>query len=128
MLRTTLLAATLLATPLAALASGDYYADGYRGRAVVVEPSIAVSIGAPLNGFSLFYQSGGYPYVPVAPVYYRAPVVVRAPYYPAPRVQYYPSRNNWHGGGRHHRDDYDRHGRRDHDRGHGHGRGHDRDD
>lgn len=126
MLRTTLLAATLLATPVAALASGDYYADGYRGRAVVVEPSVAVSVGAPLNGFSLFYQSGGYPYVPVAPVYYRAPVVVRAPYYPAPRVQYYRSRNDWHGGGRrHYRDDNDY---RDHDRGRGHGHGHDRDD
>lgn len=122
MLRTKLLAVILLATPVAALASGGYYADDYRGRAVVVEPSIAVSIGAPLNGFSLFYQSGGYPYIPVAPVYYRAPVIVRAPYYPAPRFQYYRSRNDWHGGGRHHRDDNDYY------RGHGHGHGHDRDD
>jgi hypothetical protein len=121
MLRTTLLAAALFVTPVAALASGGYYAGGYSSRVVVAEPSIAVSIGGPLNGFNLFYQSGGYPYVPVAPVYYRAPVVVRAPYYPAPRVQYYyPSRNDWHGGGRHHRDDNDHRGR---GHGHEHGRG-----
>lgn len=128
MLRTTLLAVILLATPVAAIASGDYYAGGHRGRAVVVEPSIAVSIGAPLNGFSLFYQSGGHPYIPVAPVYYRAPVIVQAPYYPAYRVQYSPSRHDWHGGRRHHRDDHERHGRRDRGHGHGHGHGYDQDD
>ena len=122
MLRTTLLAATLLLTPVAALASGGHHGGGY--VLDVAEPSIAVSIGAPLGGFNLFYQSGGYPYVPVAPVYYRAPVVVRAPYYPAHRVHYYPSRNDWHGGGRHHRNDDRHHGRNHngrHDRDHGRG-------
>jgi hypothetical protein len=123
MLRTTLLAATLLATPIAALASGGYYAGGYSSGVVVAQPGIAVSIGAPLAGFNLYYQNGGYPYLPVAPVYYRAPVVVRAPYYPSPRIQYYRSRNDWHGGGRHYRDDNDYR-----DRGRGHGHGHDRDD
>jgi hypothetical protein len=117
MLRTTLLAAALFVTPVAALASGGYYAGGYSSRVVVAEPSIAVSIGGPLNGFNLFYQSGGYPYAPVAPVYYRAPVVVPMPYYPVQRVEYYPSRNDWHGGERHHRHyDNDRRGR-DHGRG-----------
>jgi hypothetical protein len=120
MLRTTLLAAALLATPLAALASGGYYAGGYSNGVVVAQPSVAVSIGAPLAGFNLYYQRGGYPYVPVAPVYYPAPVVVRAPYYPVQRIQYYPSRNDWHGGRHHHREDNDHH-----DRGHGHDRGRD---
>jgi hypothetical protein len=117
MLRTTFLAATLLAMPVAALADGGYHGHGagYSSRVVVAEPNIAVSIGAPLNGFNLYYQSGGYRYVPVAPVYYRAPVVVRAPYYPVQRVLYYPSRNDWHGDERHHRHhDNDRRG---HERG-----------
>ena len=128
MLRTTFLAAALLATPVAAFADGGYHGhgDSYSSRVVVAKPNIAVSIGGPLNGFNLFYQSGGYRYAPVAPVYYRAPVVVQVPYYPAQRVQYYPSRDDWHGGGRHHRDDNDFY--RDHDRSHGHGHGHDRDD
>jgi hypothetical protein len=119
MLRTTLLAAALLATPVATFADGGYHGhgDGYSSRVVVAEPNIAVSIGGPLNGFNLFYQSGGYRYVPVAPVYYRAPVVVQMPYYPAQRVQYYSSRNDWHGDERHHHH-YDN----DH-RGHDHGRG-----
>jgi len=43
MLRTTLLAATLLLTPVAALASGDHHGGGY---VIDAEPSIAVSIGA----------------------------------------------------------------------------------
>jgi len=119
MLRTTFLAAALFATPVAALASGGYYAGDYSSRVIVAEPSIAVSIGAPLNGFNLFYQSGGYPYVPVAPVYYRAPVVVPVPYYPAQRVQYYPSRNDWHGGERRHHRHYDNDGHRGRDRGRG---------
>jgi len=123
MLRTTLLAAALFAAPIAALASGGYYAGSYSSR--VAEPSIAVSIGGPLNGFNLFYQSGGYRYAPVAPVYYapvapvyyREPVVVQVPYYPVQRVQYYPSRNDWHGDERHHhRSDNDHRGR-DHGRG-----------
>lgn len=119
MLRTTFLAAALFATPVAALASGGYYAGDYSSRVVVAEPRIAVSIGAPLNGFNLFYQSGGYPYVPVAPVYYRAPVVVPVPYYPAQRVQYYPSRNDWHGDERHHHRHYDNDGHRGRDHGRG---------
>jgi hypothetical protein len=119
MLRTTFLAATLFVIPIAALASGGHYAGNHNSRVVVTEPRIALSIGAPLSGFNLFYQSGGYPYIPAAPVYYRTPVVVRAPYYPAPRVQYYPSHRDWHGG-RQHREDYNRH-----DRGHGHDRGRD---
>jgi hypothetical protein len=120
MLRTTLLAATLLLAPVVAFASG-----GHRGGYVVdAEPHIAVSIGGgPLN---LHYQSGGYyPYVVAAP-YYRGPVVVRAPYYPAHRVHYYPSRNDWHGGGRHYRNDDRHHGRNQngrHDRDRNHGRG-----
>jgi len=122
MLRTTLLAATLLLAPVAALASGGHHGGGY---VIDAEPSIAVSIGAPLGGFNLVYQSGGYPYAVMAPVYYRAPVVVRAPYYPAHRVHYYPSRNDWHdGGGRHHRNDDRHHGRNHngrHDRDHGRG-------
>ena len=118
MLRTTFLAAALFATPIAALASGGYYADGYSSRAAVAEPSVAVSIGGPLNGFNLFYQSGGYRYAPVTPVYYRAPVVVQVPYYPAQRVQYYPPRNDWHGDERHHHHHYDNdHRGRDHGRG-----------
>lgn len=126
MLRTTFLAAALFATPLAALASGGYYAGDYSSRVVVAEPRIAVSIGAPLNGFNLFYQSGGYPYVPVpyvpvAPVYYRAPDVVPMPYYPAQRVQYYPSRNGWQGGERERR--HHRHYDNDGYRGRDHGRG-----
>jgi hypothetical protein len=116
MLRTTLLAATLFLAPVAAFAW-----DGHRGGYVVdADPRIAVSIGAPRSGFSLYYQSGGYGYVPAAPVYYRAPVVVRTPYYPAHRVHYYPpARHYWHGGARQYCND-DRHG-------HGHGH-HDRDD
>ncbi|WP_310447500.1 hypothetical protein [Thiobacillus sp.] len=124
MLRTSLLAAVLLATPLAALASGGYYAGGHSSRVIVNEPSVAVSIGAPLSGFNLYYQSGGY-YAPVAPVYYHAPVIVPAPYYPPHRVQYYPARHDWHGGGRHHHRDRDDDHR---GRGHGRGHGHDRDD
>ena len=119
MLRTTFLAAALLVTPVAALASGGYYAGDYSSRVVVAEPRIAVSIGAPLNGFNLFYQSGGYPYIPVAPVYYRAPVVVPVPYYPAQRVQYYPSRNDWQGDERHHHHHYDNDGYRGRDHGRG---------
>ena len=119
MLRTSLLAAVFLATPLAALASG-----GHSSRVVVSEPSVAVSIGAPLSGFNFYYQSGGF-YAPVAPVYYRAPVIVQAPYYPPHRVQYYPARHDWHGGGRHHQRDRDDDHR---GRGHGRGHGHDRDD
>lgn len=126
MLRTTFLAAALFATPLAALASGGYHdhGDGYSSRVVVAEPRIAVSIGSPLNGFNLFYQSGGYPYipvpyVPVAPVYYRAPVVVPVPYYPVQRVQYYPSRNDWHGDERRHHRHYDNDGHRGRDHGRG---------
>jgi len=123
MLRTTLLAATLLLTHVATLASGGHHGGGY---VIDAEPSIAVSIGAPLGGFNLFYQSGGYPYAAMAPVYYRAPVVVRAPYYPVHRVHYYPSRNDWHGGGRYHRNDDRHHGRNHngrHDRDRDHGRG-----
>ena len=122
MLRTTLFAATLLLAPVAAFASGGHHGGGY---VIDAEPSIAVSIGAPYSGFNLYYQSGGHAYVPVAPVYYRAPVVVRAPYYPAHRVHYSPSRHDWHDGGRHHRNDDRHHGRhRDgrHDRDRGHGR------
>lgn len=119
MLRTHLLAAALLATPIAALASDGYYAGGYSSGVVVAQPGIAVSIGAPYPGFNLYYQSGGYPYVPVAPVYYRAPVVVHAPYYPPHRVQYYPSRYDRHGGER-----YDRGGHHGHNRSHGYGHGH----
>jgi len=117
MLRTTLLAATLLLAPVAAFASGGHR-DGY---VVDAEPHIAVSIGSgPLN---LYYQSRGYyPYVVAAP-YYRAPVVVRAPYYPAHRVHHYPpARHHWHGDDRHYRND-DRH----HGYGHGHRGRHDRD-
>jgi hypothetical protein len=116
MLRTTLLAATLLLAPVAAFASGGHR-DGY---VVDAEPHIAVSIGSgPLN---LYYQRGYYPYVVAAP-YYRAPVVVRAPYYPAHRVHHYPpARHHWHGDDRHYRND-DRH----HGYGHGHRGRHDRD-
>jgi len=118
MLRTTLLAAALFATPVAALAGGHHDQGGYysnTSRVVVAEPRIAVSIGGgPLNGFNLFYQSGGYRYAAVTPVYY-APVVVRPPYYPMDRIHYRHSHNYWHDDGRH-----DRHGGRHH--------GHDRDD
>ena len=91
MLRTTLLAATILVTPVAAFASGGHYQTGY---VAVAEPRIAVSIGGgQLNGFNLFYQSGGYPYAAAMP-YYPAPVVIRPAYYPAPVVvqpAYYPA-------------------------------------
>jgi hypothetical protein len=123
MLRTALLAAVLLATPLAALASSGYYAGDHR-RVVVTEPRVAVSIGAPHGGFNVYYQSGGY-YAPATPVYYRAPVIVQTPYYPPHRVQHYPVHHDWHGGGRHHRHGYYE---RNHGRGHGYGRGHDHDD
>ncbi len=115
MLRTSLIAAVLLATPFAALASGGYYMGGH-SRVVVTEPSVAVSIGAPLGGFNLYYQSGGH-YAPVAPVYYRAPVIVHTPYYPPPRVQYYRARHDWYGGRHHHRAGYCE---RNHGRGHDH--------
>ena len=111
MLRTTLIAAALLLTPIAALASGDRhgYGDGYEdrhhptSRVVVAQPRIAIAIGgAPFNGFNAYYQSG--PRHVVAAPYYYAPVVVREPYYRGHRVQHRHAHRDWHDGRRNHRD------------------------
>jgi len=124
MLRTSFIAAALLLTPLAALASGDrhgYYEDRYptTSRVVVAEPRIAVAIGGgAYNGFNLLYQSGGYRHPVVMPAYY-APVVVREPYYPPHRAQYRHEHRDWHDDRRHrhNRDRYRGNGGGHYDRG-----------
>lgn len=116
MLRTTLIAAALLLTPVAALASGDRhgYGDGYGdrysapSRVVVTQPRVAISIGgAPFNGY---YQSG--PRHVVAAPYYYAPVVVREPYYRGHRAQHRHAHRDWHDERRNHRHHDRRHDNR----------------
>ena len=123
MLRTTLIAAALLLTPVAALASGDRhgYDEGYgdrhstSSRVVVAPPRIAISIGGdPLSGFNGYYQGGGYRHAVAAPYYY-APVVVREPYYRdyrGHRAHHRHAQRDWHDDRRDYRDRDRRHDNR----------------
>ena len=118
MLRTLLIASTLLASSGAALSSQAYV----QGGVVSVDPSFAVSYGSgPYNsGFSVMYSSGGVPYWGVPYGYGPAPVIV----VPPPRYRVYavpPGHAYKHGyghgwKGRDYRDDrrdFYRDGRRD---------------
>ncbi|MDP1927533.1 MAG: hypothetical protein Q8K62_03380 [Thiobacillus sp.] len=122
MLRTSLIAAALLLTPVAAVASGDRYdyGEGYgdrhgtSSRIVVAPPRIAISIGSgPRSGFNGHYQEGYRP--AVAAPYYYAPVVVREPYYRdyrdhrGHRAHHRHAHRDWHGDRRDYRDRDRRH-------------------
>lgn len=109
MLRTLLIATTLLAASGSALASDREY-----GRVVTVEPHFSVSFGSRhQDGFRVLYESGGSHYWTYTTHHPSHVIVLPPDHYRAQPVYYKPKhhRHDWHdddwgqgrGHGRHHR-------------------------
>jgi hypothetical protein len=126
MLRTLLIASTLLAASGTAFAHGDY---SY-GRVVTVEPRFVISFGVrQADGFSILYESGGSRYWTYSPYRPGRTIVLPPPY----RIQHAHHYRDY-GGGWDNRRDWDdrrdgwRDDRRDHRRDYREHRRHDRHD
>lgn len=123
MLRTFILAASLLAASGTAFAHGDY---GHRhARVISVEPNFVISFGTRHHdGFRILYESGGHRYWTHS--YHRpGPVIVLPPRHVT--HVYHPYRHDWDDrrDWRHDRRDWrheHRHDKHDHRRGHRHHR------
>lgn len=125
MLRTLLIAATLLSTSGAALARDSY---DY-GRVVSVEPHFSISFGTRHHdGFRVLYESGGDHYS-THTTYRPSHTIVLPPRHQVHHVYYYSDygrgRDSWHKGSRYRGDGDD--DRRGNNRGHRDHRQHGRD-
>jgi len=100
MLRTLLIATTLLTASSASFAHGGDY--GY-GRVVSVEPHFVISFGTRQpDGFRVLYESGGYRHWTYTP-YYPGPAIMLPPPYRVERVYYRDFGHDWDDRGWNHR-------------------------